>query len=568
MGLDHSVLKQIHNKPILTYTTQNIYLTAGGIKETLHWHLDNKSAWLVAGIGIHETNNNCSIVNQSVWKNIFENYSPDNLNKLKGHFAIVKVEDDKVELYTDQLGLRNIYITNIDNNYTFFSTRLDWLSQIKKGSKLDIKRFGSQWLLQHNLSDENVITGIDRLSQSGKAVCKPQSFSFKNKVWTTTFDQNVNIDDVITVLRKNVGFSLEKDKQLSLSLSGGLDSRVLLSLLLSNKDKNWQVHSFGEPGFADNVISKKLSSALNKENFLFKPKLSAEIPGIANLENFVGTTNSTSPISYTMAGHFYSELHQQGKVVIDGAYGELTRRRLHNRLLLFGKSAFINRDIDKIISLLQIPRSPIFNKETIMQMNEGIQNQVPDIFQYLPDISAIGIENWLDLFVLQTKLPNSAGYEQGRIDEQVVNFMPFIQPDFLKLVLNLPVIERKKISLFKRIIDQHKFLKQIPLAKVGIYYNYYWPTYLASAVIKLKRTLGFTIDENYTPRFLRSKSELIQDIFNSREVKSYPLYDIDSISNIVTSFFNGDNNYCTELDWLFTFELWRRQLEKKHNPFK
>ena len=85
----------------------------------------------------------------------------------------------------------------------------------------------------------------------------------------------------------------------------------------------------------------------------------------------------------------------------------------------------------------------------------------------------IGIDNWIDLFALRTRLPNASAPEQARSDSEFINYMPFIQPAFLKRVFETPVPERKNSKIFHEIIDDNSpMLKHFPLVKDGVIYPF------------------------------------------------------------------------------------------------
>ncbi len=568
--INHNKVQLIHQKPIFKHKSSGLYIAAGGIKETLFTHIDKENAtsgWCVAGVGINNRNDDFSMMSQKDWESFFVDFNPEKFSRLNGHFAIIRWQNEIVECYTDQIGLRNFYITNIDNNFTIFSTRLDWVAKCNNESKIDLQQFASQWLLINSISDDSSVTKIARLKQNGKAICSSKTYTAHNFPWTPSFNltkDNIVIEDI---LKKLTLFPLKDKNTLSLGFSGGLDSRVLLALLMQSKDKNWKLHSFGDPDLPDNIISQRIASKLNIQNDFYKVDFNQELLNEEYFNNFVGSTQGNSPIYASVLLSIYPSLNKNNDVIIDGAFGEIARRRLLNHLLFFGKKALIDGDSNRVTSLLQMNRASIFNKDVLDLMNNAAIKQVDSLMKSLPEIKEIGVENWLDIFSIRARLPNTAGYEQVRIDSMAVNYMPFVQPVFLEALFNIPLKKRNKGAFFKQIIKSQKELTRFPLIKESIYYNYNTPHLLSAAKLRLNQKFGLGYKDTFAIQFLNEIPEFVQDTLHSLAVRSYDAYNYDYISKIVLNFYKGETRYSSEVNWWLTYNLWRNNVDDFQNIF-
>jgi hypothetical protein len=234
--------ESIHGKPIHKIQSNNIYIAAGGIKETCLCSVEvepsNESiGWLACGVGIYHEGNHFSLMTSAHWQKLLSQPSPPFQN-LNGHFAVIKWTENQVTCYTDQLGFRNLFLTKTAD-YSAFSTRLDWIAKLKGDCRIDFKEFGSRWLLVNQLSHESIVTKTNRLTQGGIAECTPASISFRNQPWERNMPFDLPDAGFEDVLRDMVLFPLRNNQRLSLALSGGVDSRVLLSILLSGKIDQW-----------------------------------------------------------------------------------------------------------------------------------------------------------------------------------------------------------------------------------------------------------------------------------------------------------------------------------------
>lgn len=121
-GSIHSVLLQISQN-------EKMYVTAGGLNETCLYgkfadsvNLGERGGWIVVGLGIRLNSDTCSFLYQIDWEEILSSPKP-NLKKLYGHFVVIRWEENKLEVFNDQLGLRTFYFLKYQNGIAF-STRL------------------------------------------------------------------------------------------------------------------------------------------------------------------------------------------------------------------------------------------------------------------------------------------------------------------------------------------------------------------------------------------------------------------------------------------------------------
>ncbi len=564
-------IERLHGNPIFTHKTPNLYIAAGGIRETCFHGVENNSinnGWVVSGVGIEYRDNRFHLMTETDWANFFERFSPKRLRELNGHFVIVKWKDEHIECFTDQLGLRNLYLTNFNNKYTCFSTRLDWLAQVNPESNIDYKVFATQWLLINNLSLECPVTHIKRLSQNGYAKCNSESIKFSNSSWSSDIPSHLSDIDYIDLLRELTVFPLRESQKISLALSGGIGSRVLFSILLSSSFRNWSTHSLHDSENADSIISKRLTETTNVDNKLFEDSIPGEDELLTKLNEFVGYTNAVYPISDVLGIEYYTKLHQQNKIVIDGGLGEIARRRYLNRLLLLGKKTFHQREIEKIKSSLFFERAPIFNSDAMKLMHEGINQQLNNLLESMPSVNEFGFENWLDLMAIRTRFPNVAGYEQSRADGYIVTYMPFAQPSFLKKLFEIEISKRKNSKFFKRIIARNNNLTKIPFVKDDIEYPYFLNTILSSIYIKTKKKFRRKNNNKLKKSLLLSLRDFVFDTINSSDFKSDEFHDRKYIKSIISNYDNGQREYINKIIWFITFELWRQNINSKISIFK
>jgi hypothetical protein len=323
------------------------------------------------------------------------------------------------------------------------------------------------------------------------------------------------------------------------------------------------LHSLNKPDDPDRIIAESISKQLNVEHFLWEQSISSPDKSISLMTDFVGQTMLSVPVSAFLSTRFYSSLYKQNKIVIDGSYGEIARRRLFVNLLLRGKKSIYNKDYAKIIPLLKNNRPGFFAKDYLNIMQKGLQKHVENFCNEMPSVEDFGINNWIDLFALRTRLPNSSAPEQARSDSELINFMPFIQPLFLKAVFNTPVKERRNNKIFYEIInDLSPSLTHFPLVKDGVTYPFSFKIVPAAIWTKLKRKIGLAYTSNLTIQFIESLSEYIQDLVNSTDVRSSGFYNYNQIREMTDGFYKKKNHsLASDVDWWLSFETWRRTIQ-------
>ncbi len=558
-------VKSLLLNPLHFFHSDKIYLAAGGIPETSLCSIseDNSAGWMINGLGIKYLNGEASLMNKGDWdgeltKHNFSQYS------LNGHFAAVRWDKNNLELYTDQLGIRNIYLTKI-NDCIAFSTRIDWLSKLNEKITFNWEETGAYWLLQNQVTQKSILQNVERLNQGGKAIINfnPLYFKISNQPWHPDFLQQSDSENFISILKDFTLCGLKSEKKLSLALSGGLDSRILLSFLASSNSADWCLHSFNTSEHPDTKIARKISERLNTGHFLWEPIIPPVKESVIEMNEYIGETMLTSPASKFLNLRFYPDLYNQNKIVIDGGYGEIARKRYLVNFLFKGREAIYNKDSTSVISLMKHKRADIFNDEFIRLMHSGLKNQLDEMFQTMPDAKIFGIGNWMDLFMIRTRVVYFSA-EQSRSDSKLVNYMPFIQPSFLKKIFETPVEKRGSKIFYREIKKSFPLLSEVPLVKGGMTYPFGLNNISASVVFKIKKKFGFSYKEKLTINFLETLSEYFQDIVNSKDVVHCEYYDYKKVMQLVNGFYRKKNfALADELDWWLTFETWRRIVENK-----
>ena len=564
---DSLKFQAIHSDPIQLFKTTSLYLAIGGNKNTTITSKDLKQinseskGWLVSGIGLISDDQNQKIMSANDWAKQLESGSFDP-SKINGHFVVVVWDNDKsIKIYNDLIGFRTIYLFN-QKDKIIFSTELSWLTKLVNNPSINIENLGSRWLTFNQLSHGCLINGIEKLAPGGKIEIRPNKIVIENKNWIPE-KVGATSESFTDCLVPFLFPKSDSNFPITLGLSGGLDSRTLLSIAVSEEDASFRkklvIHSFGEKDDPDLVVAGEICKKIGVEHTLLSKDFAYDKNFIAKLSDYSKDAILVEPVSSFIKNIYFDDEYFNNKIVIDGANGEIARRQFYNRLFLKGRSDLKTRNAKNILSHLRINRADIFTTEAMIEMENGSLSDVEKLFEVIPPVEQIGVERFIDMIAIKFRFPNYFGPEQSRLDKKIICYMPFSQASVLEQAFHLPESEKRNSRLFYNLISKNKpILKRFPLVKNGITYPYGLNSLSAFIFTKLKKRI---ITRNlFDPTYLlyQSMKDYINDLAASTEVRNFSLYNHDKVYKIIDRYYKGDRSVQSQLDWWFTFELWRQ----------
>jgi hypothetical protein len=551
--------RSVHPVSSYLYRDEFHYIAAGSLGGSLlmpdspvgEWK------WVVCGIGIHPAFGNYpAFFTSDEWNSLLQKPKPD-IHTLDGHFIAVRWKSDCIEIFTDQCGLRELYFTKTDSAI-IFSSQPYWISRIIGDRGIDFHAFGSRWLCINQLSHRSIFADMTRVASGGFVRIERRDLIIRTSAWTPPLNEYIPPETVIEKIKRYVLFPSRIQKRINLSLSGGLDSRVILSLLLSEPGVSFQAHSFGERDHPDVITALEICNDLQVPFEIFDGAIPDQNDCIRLLKEFAGFTQCTNPISTALNLRYYPKLSVENNIVIDGGFGEIWRREFLNSILIRGEKYIHEKDVGNLARLFTHKRADIFNEDTMREMRAGVLEDLENICIDLPDAVAFGNANWLDLLAIRMRLVNFYGPEQNRVDQYVNHFMPYAQPSLLSDVFRLPLRYRRNGYLLHRIIGQYQTkLSKYPLIKGGTTYPYRLSTFQSRIWTSIKRKSGKSYRSGTQVSLLHLLKEFVIDTLASEYFLSYPYYDHRNIRHKVDTFYSGDERYAGELDWWLSFELMR-----------
>jgi len=561
---DITKIKTIHPKPTYSFNTNRFHFVAGGPESMCksNFNENNSSEYFITlGLGISNDNKKFNYLNQTSWNNILKDENA-NLNSLNGHFVTILIKNNKIIIKNDQLGLRELYYLETDD-YIGLSSRLDWLTKISDNSEINLESYSSFWNLINSFSKKSFIKGIEKLCAGGRVVIdENNNIEKKSNPWHPDFADDLPGYSTIEMLQDLTLFPIESNYNINLALSGGIDSRTLLSFLLSKDKSKWKTTTWGKQELPDAVIAKSLAKYYKFQHDTIYTNYPNLGNSIDNLYKYVSETYATLP-AYTMKELGYYQMINSKSIFIDGGSGALLRRVIGNKLLFKGKKYIFEKDIKNVYKIMKKSNADIFNDDTKKLMLTFALESIDEMLTEMPAINSFGPDNWIDLMNIRYFKPLNGAIAQSRIDNYLMNYMPFAQPSLLKNIFSIDEKKRRSEALNKEILTKNKYLIECPIVKYETVIPFTLNLYSAYVKAMINRRIKRYPVPNMGSELLDILSEFVQDRINSKAVKEHPYYNYKKICFMTKEYYKGDKKFANQLNWWLSYDIWREIISEK-----
>lgn len=377
---------------------------------------------------------------------LYDYYKAEFVHHITGWFNLFLVHVDKQEalLVNDRLGYLPLYYYESDE-FFMFASKIECLLASNLLGKIEFDKTTIAEYLYFNypLSDYTYIKKIQTLANAVILHQKSSTIS-TNKYWSTNelFGYSpVGKKDSIALINTGLQRAMDKittqsNKKLNVTLTGGWDSRVVLSKLLPDQSKKLNLYSFGAEDADDILIPKHiakkehlkytsyvLDQAYLDNDFLIHAKRTIELSnGTRNYKrtHYLYAIQKIALFSdMLISGIFGDEIFKVGKpsggaVLSQNAINCLTSNfNIKETLSDFSKSQFweyLNGDKKKICS--EMKERLITLKSNFSKFNS--------------------IEEKYFAFRFELNLRKYFGNEVNSYNDFVYCFSPFIDYDFLE----------------------------------------------------------------------------------------------------------------------------------------
>ena len=232
---------------------ENLILALGGNPDTMLFNSRGK-VLAIAGVPVITHEDNYRFAQITDFENCFT--SSDNEILPEGHFAAVSISENVVKVFTDRLGIKELYYSKIENKI-IISTRLDFISELIGEAELNYQNLGSRWLLNSQFGKKSIFTNIKRVSSAFITIDNKLNVSRRDISFKPKKTGNIKPEDFINEISKCLQLPADSGKKTIFAMSGGMDSRFLFSLI---KDfENLSLFNDAEKTHPDFSAAKRIS---------------------------------------------------------------------------------------------------------------------------------------------------------------------------------------------------------------------------------------------------------------------------------------------------------------------
>lgn len=372
-------------------------------------------------------------------------YGSDFIDKITGWYNIfiLDTKTDKAFLFNDRLGYLPIFVYENSEAYVF-SSKIESIlaSGFLPEFEFDVTSIVEHLFYNYIISDNTFIKKIRTLAPATLVQFNPNGSESNSIYWNLkelfadqpgTKVESLNLLDA--GLKLALGkLNLNNGKAINLTLTGGWDSRVVLSYLMSNK-KQLHLYSFGADRSTDITIPQHIS---NNEDISYTPfllnKQYLENDFAEKAKRTILSSNGSRHYKRTHYVHAIEQLSTFSDTIVSGIYGDevlkITSAKpgdvISKNSLDLIASDF---DVETIVQKLKtdelwqyLPLEQVYIDEFTQRMN--------DLKESVTKYSSIHQKYYHFRFMIS--LRKYFGSEINSYNDYCYNFSPFIDFDFLK----------------------------------------------------------------------------------------------------------------------------------------
>lgn len=375
----------------------------------------------------------------------------DLCSQLNGYFAFVIFDKQaqEITLVTDRFGIKPLYIWD-DNNLVkgFASEPKALVLNPDYKQRIDLSALKTFVDVGHMLGTQTLFSNIRRVSPASITTINMATLQYDAvQYWswasietnnTITFDEA--IDHAYTFFDNAVSRCLKTVKQptLAITLSGGLDSRVLLAAAKEHFKGTIKTYTFGEAGCDDAVLAKQVAQLAGVSNQLVSID---EHNWFEGREQGVWLTDGLKNILHMHALSSVSNIASDSNYLLNGYLGDVT----------FGGSYLFAEDKS---SLSQQQRLALRYFE-----HTPYANITDDYFKYAND----------DPILIYNRGVRFIGAGSDLLSHQLHNLKPFMDNDLVEFLYSLPDEYRRDGKLYHAVLLRYypDYFKSIAWQQTG-----------------------------------------------------------------------------------------------------
>ena len=252
---------------------------------------------------------------------LFYEFNIEAFKKISGIFAISIWDIEKKILYLirDIVGVKPLYYYTDNSNNLYFSSLIKPLL-ISASRKFNLSSANYYWNMGFNGLNETIFENIYKVLPGELIIYKNKNFS-KKKFLSFNFNKKIETYNFKSEIKDIINKQTISDVPIALSLSGGIDSNIILSSININKLKTYSV-SYSHNGIKskDSIYAKARSKMYNTTHEEFEIKSNDYLEDLEIITNILEEpiANQNSISNYFLAKKI------KEKVIFSGDGGDET----------------------------------------------------------------------------------------------------------------------------------------------------------------------------------------------------------------------------------------------------
>jgi asparagine synthase (glutamine-hydrolysing) len=259
------------------------------------------------------------------------------VGRLEGEFCLALIDPPRGRLLlaTDALGSHPIY-WRAGNDGLSFSSDLSAVLRATSAARLDLRAVADYLTLGAVLGDRTLAAGVELLGPGTMLIydLRDRNATLHPYVnLASLFEQKATdhasyLEAVRAAFQDSVGRALNTSQPIGLSLSGGLDSRAILSAI-NGRTSALRTYTLGVAGCADQVIAAQLSRLAGTQHRYFELDQTYQRDFLPNMAEMVSLTDGmylSHGLTEMLAVRFLSQTDIG--VLLRGHGGELAKAHL------------------------------------------------------------------------------------------------------------------------------------------------------------------------------------------------------------------------------------------------
>ena len=508
------------------------------------------------------------------------------IEDIEGVYTII-ILDRKKELcsvITDRYGIYSLFYTKNHNHFILSDTVgeiVTHMPYIKLNKQSIIEYLGFGFKFGNKTHIEGIYEFVSatiyqinkELETTEKIYWKLLGKSEKDKITKENFRK---------IFNAHIMTAFKLEKKISIPLSGGLDTRTIMSACIFQNQK-FDSYTYGIKNAPDVKTAKKICDHFKIKHTFFELNEGwiKNIPFIFE-KNAIINNGLTPPYSHMTQASF--EEYSKDKLIITGALGnEIWRGLFDIKEIEF---MTINPIIDKVMKICTYNNPKIMdiyrdysNKEVINLIKESIKNELMKPEDTKKPISLF------ELFVLRNWSSNWASNGLKGAGKYFKVFPVFLHKDLLQQISLLNRIERTNGTIQKYIIYMNNsYLANVMLDVVDMRHGATIGNNLSSRIKGLqvlvpwysraavnfvpkrlfKRNIFRTPYFTDYPNWIRNyHKDFLLKILNYEKMVTKELFKKDELEEIILLYIMGDNSLTDFLVRLIGLEIWLKSISKE-----